>query len=340
MSELEESPDDFADFGSGSDGITDAHLKAQEPGYKPNSVEEQDHDKAPMAGRLTQYAYHGAGFVGTTKTRATVPTGTYKIEFDQRVGFSLQPLPITTDNLYRLPDTKSDEVIDEIKRFWTLGAKFREFGFIHKRGILLYGPPGSGKTSTISMATAQMLEMGGIVIFADVPAAISSILYQVRQIEPDRPVIVIIEDIDTVIHRHGESEVLAILDGEMSVDNIVFLATTNYPEKLDGRVVNRPSRFDKVVKIGMPNAEARELYLTKKGISKADVETWVGLSEGFSIAHLKEMLVCVLCFGDNLDDVATRLHKMMAKAPKSDSSDTEMGFGKNASPARRTGFNK
>ena len=324
-----EDSDDAPFRNSDRDGVMNAHTsKDEQLADKATPPPEQNDDRPATAGRLTQWAYHGAGYVATTRTTAIVPTGTYKIDYDQRAGFHLQPLPIMTDNLYRLPDTKSDEVIEEIRRFWTINHLFKKWGFVHKRGFLLWGPPGSGKTSTIAMATRQMLEMDGLVIFGDNPQGMGSVLYQIRQVEPHRPIIVIVEDIDTVIHRHGEAEVLAILDGEQSIDNVVFLATTNYPEKLDGRVVNRPSRFDKVVKIGMPSPEARALYLSKKGIPEAEVQQWVDLSEGFSIAHLKELIVCVMCFGDKLEEVSARLHKMMAKAPKSEGGDKPVGFGK------------
>lgn len=670
----------------GSDGVTAALESNEKHGSINKAVEPEGSDAQRPTGRLVQWAFHGQGFVGTTRTVATLPVGTYKLDADQRVGWHLVPLPIVTDHLYRLPDTKSDEVIAEIQRFWELGDRFRELGFTHKRGILLWGPPGSGKclgyntpvmmadgsvksvqdisvgdqlmgddskprnvlslargreelfrvtptkgdsyvvnrshilslkrhsttaklgipktevvdisvndwlqksetfrqkwkgyrvgvdfrsqevplspylfglwlgdgnsdrltittpdseivaylreeikkfpdlhltvqgfkdnassaysfssqnwkpgprsadrnpalsalralgvcdnkhipncylrnsresrlqllaglvdsdghlangvidiiqknrrladdivylvrslglaaylkpcekydqngnggeyfricisgdlseipvklarkkaaprqqikdvlvtgieceslgegnyygfeidgnhrfllgdftvthnTSTLALATQQMLAMGGIVVFADHPGGIVSVLYQIRSVEPERPIIVILEDIDTIIKKHGESEVLSILDGEYSVDRIVFLATTNYPEQLDGRVVNRPSRFDKVVKIGTPNAEARRLYLLHKGVSAADVDRWVELSEGFSIAHLKEMMVGVMCFGDSLDAVAERLRKM-TRVPKSGNTDNPMGFGVDAPSAHRSsGFGR
>jgi hypothetical protein len=293
--------------------------------------DDPDERVASMAGRLTQWAYHGSGFAATTRTTAKVPTGTYKIEWDQRAGWFISPLPIVTDNLYRLPDTKSEEVIKKIQRFWQIADRFAKHGYVHKRGVLLWGPPGSGKTATLAMSTQDMLEMEGLVLFGEHPGGIAAVLYQIRQIEPHRPIIVILEDIDTIIKKHGEAEVLAILDGEMSVPNVVFLATTNYPENLDGRVVNRPSRFDQIVKIGMPSADARKLYLERKGIPADEIDRWVELSEGFSIAHLKEMIIGVLCFEDPLDEVVERLQKM-AKPPKS-GSDGVVGFGNG--PAKR-----
>jgi SpoVK/Ycf46/Vps4 family AAA+-type ATPase len=83
-------------------------------------------------------------------------------------------------------------------------------------------------------------------------------------IEKHRPIVVMIEDIDAIVDKKGESAMLALLDGELQIDNVVFVATTNYPERLDKRLVNRPSRFDEIIKIGMPSAAARAQYIINK----------------------------------------------------------------------------
>jgi hypothetical protein len=116
----------------------------------------------------------------------------------------------------------------------------------------------------------DMVSKGGVIILGDChPERVAEALSGLRWVEPERPIVVILEDIDTIIDRHGESEVLSLLDGENSIDKVVFLATTNYPENLDGRIVNRPSRFDRVVKIGEPSALSRELYLKNSVVPKA-----------------------------------------------------------------------
>ena len=58
-----------------------------------------------------------------------------------------------------------------------------------------------------------------------------------REIEPNRSIIYIFEDIDSIIEHHGEDEILSVLDGEMQVNKVLNIATTNYPERLDRRIV-------------------------------------------------------------------------------------------------------
>lgn len=280
-----------------------------------------------LVGKLCQYSRYGQGFLPTGSTIRILKPGVYDVGVGQAGEFFL-PHSIVTDRLLRLPDSKSDAVITEIENFWPLKQRFKDFGFIHKRGILLWGPPGSGKTATVSFIMNQMVAGGGLVILGDscTPTNLANALAKLREIEPERPVVVVLEDIDTIINNYGESDVLSLLDGESSIDNVVFIATTNYPEELDGRVVNRPSRFDKVIKIGMPNVEARKVYLKSRGLETIiDVDAWAEATEGFSIAHIKELIVGVCCYGNEFKAEIGRLKRMFIR-PSSSDGEGRLGF--------------
>jgi SpoVK/Ycf46/Vps4 family AAA+-type ATPase len=106
----------------------------------------------------------------------------------------------------------------------------------------------------------------------------------------------------------------ALLDGETQIDNVVNIATTNYPERLGARIVNRPSRFDERILVDMPNASAREKYLrhiTRHERMPDDMLLdWVEKTSGFSIAHLRELVVAVFCLEQPFEEVLERLSKM------------------------------
>lgn len=321
MSEIEDTLE-FAELATGqSEGEFPIDPPMREKG-------ESGSDKKEPNGSYVQYALNGPGFVPTTKTIQSLPAGAYRLQVINDT-WSLVPHKFVTDDLLRLPDSKSESVVKEIEHFWTLKDKFKAFGFTHKRGFLLWGSPGSGKTCTVAIVMKKMIDEGGIVIFADVaPSIVSTVLNNLRQIEPNRPVVVVMEDLDTIIDNFGESDVLSLLDGEYSIDNVVYIATTNYPEKLDNRMTNRPSRFDKIVKIGMPNAAARKMYIEsrKLELSNEKIDEWVELTENFSIAHIKELIIGVCCFGNDLKSEVLRL-KAMATKPKSSSGERPVGFG-------------
>jgi len=146
------------------------------------------------------------------------------------------------------------------------------------------------------------------------PGCFSAGLRKLREIQPETPVVVLMEDIDSTIHVYSETDVINILDGVDRMDKIVFLATTNYPEQLGQRIMNRPSRFDKRYKVGYPNEESRRLYLHHligdEPNDLVDVDKWVKDTPEFSIAHLKELFVAVVVFEDKYDDALKTLRSM------------------------------
>lgn len=271
----------------------------------------------------------GDAFYGVPETHDQLPAGLYRPVITQN-GPILIKQRVETDNLLELPDDAGAAVIAEFTRFWEIGDRFRERGFLHKRGFLLWGPPGSGKTSTLQLLIKRLVEhQNGFVMLLDAPHPAALCLQMARGIEPKRPMVAVMEDMDALVRKYGENEYLSLLDGEAQVDNIVFLGTTNYPEYLDRRFVDRPSRFDTIRHIGMPSSAARKAYLQAKEPTLAgdELDEWVSRSRGFSVAHLKEMIIAVRCFEQSLDDVVTRLEEMQARKPTSEDSPDRRGAG-------------
>lgn len=270
---------------------------------------------------VSRWASRGDNYYGVGETLAELPAGLYRCTEVPMIGPALTKQMVQTDNLLELPDDAGAEILAEFQQFWEIGDKFRERGFLHKRGFLLWGPPGSGKTSTLQLMIKRLIEgHGGVVIILDYPQLAAACLQMARKIEPKRPMIAVMEDMDALVRKFGENEYLALLDGEAQVDSIVFLGTTNYPELLDKRFVDRPSRFDTIKYIGMPSASARRMYLSTKEpkLVGDELDMWVKASDGFSIAHLKEMIVAVKCFDQPLSAVVKRLEEMQARKPTSE----------------------
>lgn len=188
----------------------------------------------------------------------------------------------------------------------------------------------SGKTSLLNLLINRIIQnQNGVVLFLDNPVCAARCLRMLRMIEPTRPIVAIMEDLDALVHRHGEHEYLALLDGEAQVDRVVFVSTTNYPEKLDRRFCDRPSRFDTVQYIGMPLAKARKAYLQAKepDLVGKELDLWVASTDGFSLAHLKELIIAVKCLGQPFEKAMERLESMRVARPNSEDEPTRPHAG-------------
>lgn len=243
-----------------------------------------------------------------------LPPGLYEIKTSQQIGLFYTRLNISTESILKLPDSNSDKVNKEIVKFWSKESIFKKYNLTYKRGIFLWGPPGSGKTTTIKLVIDDVVKRGGIAIKFTAPAVFSEGVRILRDIQPTTPIVVLMEDLDSTIESYDESEIINILDGVDRIDKVVFLATSNYPEKLGARIINRPSRFDRRYKIGYPTPEARKMYLEhlfkKDDAVKHDLDKWVEDTDEMSIAHLKELFVGVVILENSYEESIELLRQM------------------------------
>jgi len=251
-------------------------------------------------------------YLACASTITKLNSGVYSFECGQN-GILFVKNPINVDDLIDFPDSVYDRVINEVETFWKLGSKFERYGFLHRRGYLLYGPAGSGKTCLVQRLIQKIIQNNGIVFImgSASPELFSEGLKVFREIELNRQIICIFEDVDTMIERWSESSILSLLDGENQVNKVINIATTNYPERLDKRIISRPRRFDKIVKIDMPNEIIRKAYFKKKlKINGEDGEKWVKETEGLSFAALAELVISVKCLGNPFNETIEKLRDM------------------------------
>lgn len=290
---------------------------AIEPSTEPtgDSIEEEKRRRQ----HFCQYSIEqGNNFRPTTKTTNTLPPGIYRATEDQ-YGTFFKKESLDMSELIRFPDSIADNVIDEFETFWTLKDKYLERGETHKRGFLLWGPPGGGKTCTVSFIMQDFIKAGNVAFIFNY--GLLPVLQAFQNIEPNRKILVIMEDIDSLIQdRHEEQAVLEFLDGSVQHSNVIVIATTNYPEMLPDRIINRPSRFDRVSYVGSPSYDDRILYLTEKSksLSKPQIKGWAKETDGWTLAHLKELIIAVEVFGLDYDETCERINEMRSKQEHSD----------------------
>ncbi|KAF6759197.1 AAA family ATPase [Ephemerocybe angulata] len=170
-----------------------------------------------------------------------------------------------------------EEITDLLEIPLTRPELFRHFGLKPPRGILLHGPPGTGKTHlarAIAASTkSSVLVINGPELSSAYHGETESRLRQVfKEAEAKSPCIVVLDEVDALVPRRedgagGEVEkrvvatLLTILDGmedgkDDSRGKVVVIGTTNRPNAIDP-ALRRPGRFDREIEIGIPDAEAR-----------------------------------------------------------------------------------
>lgn len=294
---------------------------------KPDDAKEEKEPK----GRC-QWASKGPkAFTACGRTFQALKKGVYGVENDRGEPFFVQK-DINVDGLYEFPDSQADKILAEIDGFWNREPFFTKYGYLHRRGYLLFGPPGSGKTGLIQQVIQRIIRADGLVFLCGSPTLFAEGLGVFRQVEPDRPIVCIYEDIDAIIKDYGEDALLSVLDGESQINKVLNVASTNYPERLDKRIIARPRRFDRVMKVGMPSAKVREVYFRHKLLidnnSNVDeLELWVKSTEGFSFASMAELVISVKCLGNDFDQSLKILKKLMEGKHSSEEFERSMGFG-------------
>lgn len=273
-----------------------------------------------------------------------IPAGFYAIGYDQQQGkFTVRRLSYSTDKVLKLPMPETEAILKDITTFWQKEEAFKRYELTFKRGVLMYGTPGGGKSHIIQLIVKHLIEEEKGVVFKieapnDVETFQGFMQSTFKSIEPDRKIVVIIEDIDGLFHagKTTETILLNILDGMGQMDNVVYLATTNYPEELAERIINRPSRFDRRYEISLPNEEVRRYYfehtLKPEDLESdlVDINRWVAETDGLSIAHLREVIVSTVIQGNSFDDTIKLLKDYNSDRPTSRKfkGSGKVGFGK------------
>jgi len=243
--------------------------------------------------------------MGHIRTVKTLPSGIYNIKSSMS-GPYYELAEIKTDNLLRFADARYNMILEEIGRFWDIKDNFKDMGFVHKRGLLLYGSPGTGKSCLLKQVMEDVVKKGDIVFISNGSSyQLKEGLSAFREVEPDRQVLSIMEDID----EFDEHTILQLFDGDTLVDNVLFLGTTNYINKLAPRLL-REGRFDRKIQIDNPPIEGRVAYFNYKlgkKESKEKIRSMAEKTKGFSFGQLREFLVSVYCLKYDVDETVKRI---------------------------------
>jgi ATP-dependent 26S proteasome regulatory subunit len=221
-------------------------------------------------------------------------------DFDAGVGgitFHRRPA-LTPDDLV-LPDG----VLDRVRRHVEGVARHRErllaAGQHLKRGLLLHGPPGTGKTHTVRYLVGALPELTVMLLAGPSIQFVTEAAQMARAMQP---ALVVLEDCDLVAedrdHYPGAQPllfaVLEALDGLSDDADVAFLLTTNRVDILEPALAQRPGRVDLAVEITLPDESARRrlitLYARSLPFTPATLDRAARRAQGTTASFAKELV--------------------------------------------------
>jgi SpoVK/Ycf46/Vps4 family AAA+-type ATPase len=161
-----------------------------------------------------------------------------------------------------LPEGLVREVRAATEGFFSRQEAYRSLGFAWRRGVLFVGPPGTGKTMITKAVAASVGEVPFLYV-RDLSGRraeehmIGEVFGRARKLAP---CVLVFEDIDGFVDDRNRAVFLNELDGFKDNDGMLVLASSNHPERVDEALLKRPSRFDRVFRIGLPAEAQRREY--------------------------------------------------------------------------------
>jgi hypothetical protein len=212
-------------------------------------------------------------------------------------------------HFHRLPRIDRQDIVlpagllERIERqtvgFARVSEKLRSAGRHLRRGLLLHGAPGTGKTLTAMYLAAQMKDRTILLLTGRGLGMIGASCSLARALEPAT---VILEDVDLIAEERTRQnacgavlfELLNQMDGLGEDADVLFILTTNRPDILEPALAARPGRIDQAIEVPLPDAGSRrrlfDLYSRGMRVEVDDVEQFVRRTEGVSAAFIRELM--------------------------------------------------
>jgi hypothetical protein len=154
-----------------------------------------------------------------------------------------------------LPPHLKDDLLNDVQSFFTKGVEiYKRLNLKPFRKLLLAGVPGTGKTMLCSALAKWALDREYLVIYISSADRDGSTFWKIEQAlgiasRSDHPTLILLEELDAYLHEEEKALVLNVLDGSEALVNdkgSLLIATTNFPEAIDQRVMKRPGRLDRI----------------------------------------------------------------------------------------------
>ena len=239
------------------------------------------------------------------------PKGVVKIDYDTQIKLLKEPAPERTRIAYITYDDIGGlkEQVQRIRELVELPLKhpelFKRLGIEPPKGILLYGPPGCGKTllakAVANESDAYFISINGPEVMSKFYGESEARLREIfKKAEENAPAIIFIDELDSIapkreevtgeVERRVVAQLLALMDGLTTRGNVIVIGATNRPNALDP-ALRRPGRFDREIEVGVPDEKGRleilQIHTRNMPLTEdVDLKKLASITHGFVGADL------------------------------------------------------
>jgi len=218
---------------------------------------------------------------------------------ERAAALKFHPRPTMTAEDVILPDEKMAMIRRQVVGVAEHRDRLLAAGQHLKRGLLLYGPPGVGKTHSVRYLISRLEGVTIIELAGDSLGLISTACSVARTLQPS---MIVVEDVDLIAEERGMHpgqhpllfQLLNEMDGLAEDADVVFLLTTNRVDVLEPALASRPGRVDQAVSLELPDADARrqlfELYRGGLAVDESRLGTVIERTDRVTASFLKELL--------------------------------------------------
>jgi SpoVK/Ycf46/Vps4 family AAA+-type ATPase len=219
------------------------------------------------------------------------------MDSDQNLEATFQNIPTISAEQLILPANVLEQVERHAIRFSVHRELLLSRGRHLKRGLLLFGPPGTGKSLTVMYLLTEMRDRTKILLNGSSITRLEDACALARALQPAT---IVIDDVDLVAEERSKRkgnpilfELLNQMDGIADDADVLFILTTNRPEILEPAIASRPGRIDQAIMIPLPDRDCRarlfDLYAKGLSLEVSDLRKFVEQTEDASAAFIREL---------------------------------------------------
>lgn len=232
----------------------------------------------------------------------------FKMDFERRMGTEKKEAPEEKEEVVRWNDVAG---LDDVKKALLETIQLpllhedlmKQYNVKASKGILLFGPPGCGKTLIVKAATGELKAAfitlsGAELMKKGYTQAVSVLKESFLRAKENTPAIIFIDEIETIAPSRDRGgggivgQLLTEMDGVKELKGVVVIGATNKPDILDAAIL-RPGRFDKIFYIPPPDFETRkQIFFINLGqfVAGIDLDLLAQETEGFSGADITSIV--------------------------------------------------